>query len=163
MAKLTLTQEALDDIVAKAVAAALSATQKQPKQAVKVSNEAISEEEVAAQSGEFFYNIKEGMIARNNDGSIKLGVGKKGQDVVILKKGFDYGVYRFVKGVARQMGHMTRDGNWIDHGYTLSAAQVGALYNVLNRDNMRELFEAEEAEEVKPEPVKRGRPKKSAA
>ena len=163
MAKsLTLTQEQLDAVVAAAVEKALEG-RKPAKVAEKVTNEAISEEEVAQQSGEFFYNIKEAMIARNSDGSIKLGVGKKGQDVVILKKGFDYGIYRFVKGVARQLGHMSRDGNWVEHTDSkLTQNQIVALYNVLNRENMAELF-AEEAEEVKPEPKKVGRSKKSAA
>jgi hypothetical protein len=122
---------------------------KQPKAARAES--AFTSEDVLGLDQEFWYNLSQEMFVRNSDGSFKPTVTKTGGTRVTMKAGLDYGVYRFIKGIARQMGSKTFE--------ELSEAQVGALRNILSYCAAHDLIESPE---VVVAPVKKSRRSKKA-
>lgn len=86
-----------------------------------------------------WFDLKEQFIDRNADGTPKMVRSKSGfGDRVVVKKGLDYGVYRFIKGIARQMNGSDFDG--------LSEKQVAALQNILQYCADHDLIETPEVE-----------------
>jgi hypothetical protein len=126
-------------------------------EAVKPSKKARGESEFSAEdvlsmdqsswselAGEFY--------VRKTDGSFVPTITKTGGTRVTMKPGLDYGVYRFIKGIAVQMGRSSFEA--------LSEKQVEALRNILSYCVAHDLVEgpAEVA------PVKKaGRPRKAVA
>jgi hypothetical protein len=109
-------------------------------------------EDVAGMSQQDWFDLKELFIERQPNGQPKLVVGKNGSERVAIVKGLDYGVYRFIKGISRQMRYNDFDG--------LSEAQVEACRNILAYCLEHDLVESPEATPVETKkPV--GRPKGS--
>lgn len=95
-------------------------------------------------AGEFY--------VRKTDGSFVPTITKTGGTRVTMKPGLDYGVYRFIKGIAVQMGRSSFE--------ELSEKQVAALRNILSYCAAHDLVEAPQTVA----PVKKaGRPRKAAA
>ena len=83
---------------------------------------------------------------RKTDGSFVPYITKTGGTRVTMKPGLDYGVYRFIKGIAVQMGRSSFE--------ELSQKQVEALRNILSYCLAHDLVESP----VEVAPVKKGRP-----
>jgi hypothetical protein len=95
-------------------------------------------------AGEFY--------VRKTDGSFVPTITKTGGTRVTMKPGLDYGVYRFIKGIAVQMGRSSFEA--------LSEKQVAALRNILSYCAAHDLVESP----AEVAPVKKaGRPRKVAA
>lgn len=122
--------------------------------AAKPSKKARSEsefsvEDVLSLGQEGWKELAAEMYVRNTDGSFKPTITKTGGTRVTMKPGLDYGVYRFIKGIAVQMSRSSFE--------ELSEKQVQALRNILSYCAAHDLVEIPAA------PVKKaGRPRKSA-
>lgn len=88
-----------------------------------------------------WFDLKEQFIERNTDGSPKLMLSKRGSDRVVIKAGLDYGVYRYIKGIAYQMNGKNFSG--LSEG---EGGQIEALRNILQYCADHDLIETPEVE-----------------
>ncbi len=103
-----------------------------------------------------WWELTEGMYQRKANGEFIPTITKSGGTRVTMKPGFDYGMYRFIKGVRAQMLQPGFSGLTEGEG-----GQIEALRNALNYCAEHGLIQFPEGTEA-PVVKKAGRPRKAA-
>lgn len=120
--------------------------------ASKRTDSPFSAEDVISMTAEDWKELSGEFYVRKTDGSFVPTITRTGGTRVTMKPGLDYGVYRFIKGIGRQMSSNSFE--------ELSDKQVAACRNILAYCLDKDLVEAPEGAVAKRKP---GRPSKKAA